>query len=693
MPIPFQLTLELAEVVKPLVKGLAAVVSLAYAESAKRAGSDIITERKLEALLGFHRIDPIVATHFQQAVVRSEQTLLSQCLEMALESGSGPTVQAALKEPTMFSMIVQLSALAFAHEHDSFAGAIVLAAERILAHADKPMENAPHYGSLIGTIKACQQQTAGFQWSPIYESIERRIKAALKNEVREPLFRASDLLERSLPFLVLQSLLMWLQSLQTLPDHRLLHIRTRTGISTAVVWCYYVLGLTVSVRIGDMNVVFGKGAATVIIVGSATLIDTSASLLDASCQDEPLFTLGQLPEDPTITPEIRAKAYGYGMKVLRQLFSADEKDYLTCALYIIHRACLSLDETKSRSRAVHLPHVRRHLLFAGIFLFGLARVDIKFIKATRLDSESYGGEPEILHQKPWHGLMAVLISLARVPSLKDCIRMPLSIEVFLRQHAPQDLDWSFEKLLNEAMNIETHNFDKPRPPSTYLLRNSAAYSLLARLLVGRTYSEDYISSSCLISAWGWSVMFDSVDATDPSDVCTETIRILYGVPSRRGVRQSRVVNGPAVLWQGPPGQYRRYLRKDPDVSLFPCNLQVEYGPFFVGHGGRDSIAATRTFLIRPPSPEDDEGKLQLGIREMHTICTRFLPLAPCSCPSTGLSFATISGICTLTVMADPSTGRPVRFVWEPWSVEGSDNNCWGAEAVVARGYRKPEQVV
>ena len=693
MPIPFQLTLELSNIVKPLVQGLAAVGSLAYAERAKRAGSDILTETKLEALLGFHRIDPIIATHFRQAVIKSDQTLLSQCLEMALESGSGPTVQAALREPTMFSMIVQLSALAFAHEHDSLAGALVIAAERILTHADKSMENAPHYGSLIGTIKACQQQTAGFYWSSIYESVERRIKVGLKNEVREPLFKDPDLLERSLPFPVLQFLLMWLRSVQNLPDHRLLHIRTRTGISTAVVWCHHVLGLTVSVRIGDTNVVFGKVAATVIIVGSATPADSSASLLDASSPDEPLFTLGRLPEDPTITPEIRANAYGYGMEVLRQLFSADEDDYINCALYIVHRACLSLDKTKSRSRAIHLPHVRRYLRFAGAFLFGLGQLDRNLIMATNLDSESYGGEPRILHQKPWHGLMAVLISFARVPSLLDCTRMPLSIEVFLRQHAAETLDWSFERLLNEGVNIETYEFDKSRSPSAYLLRNSAAYSLLARLLVGRTYSEDYISSSCLISAWGWSVMFDSVDATDPSDVCTETIRVLYGVPSRHGVRQSRIVNGPAVLWQGPPEQHRRYLRKAPDGSLFPSNSQVEYGPFFVGHGGRDSIAATRTFLIRPLSPEDDEGKLQLGIREMHTICTRFLQLPPCSCLGTTLSFARISGTCTLELMAEQNTGRPVRFVWEPWSLEVSDNNDWDAEGVLARGYREPEKAM
>ena len=659
MPVTFQLSLELASIVKPLVQGLAAVGSLSYAERTKKAGSDIITERKLEAFLGYHRIDPIIDFHFRQAVTKSDQTLLSQCLEMALESGSGPTVQAALREPTMFSMIIQLSAISFAHEHDSFAGAIVDAAERILKHAGEPVENAPHYGSLIGTIKACQQQTAGFQWSSMYESIERRLRAALPREVlpreaREPVFKASGLLERSLPFPVLQSLLMWLRSVKNLPDHRLLHIRTKNGVSTTVVWCHHLLGLTVSVRIGDVNVMFGKGAATVIIVGSATVVDTSVSLLDASCQDEPLFTLGQLPEDPTIYPEIRANAFGYGMEVLRQLFPANEEDYFICAHYIIHRTCLYLDETNSPSRAMHLPHIRRHLLYAGAFLFGLAQIDTQFIKVTWLDSESYGDEPEILHDTLWHGLMAVLISFARVPSLKSCARMPLSIEDFVNQHS----QWIPGSLFDQGVKLNTFDPDKPEPPSAYILDNSTAYSLLTRLLVGRTYSADYIFSSCLISAWGWSVMLDVVDAADPNAVCIETIRIIYGVHSRRGVRQSRIVNGPAVLWQGLREPCRRYFRRNPCVSLFPYNSQVGYGPLFVGHGGRDSIAATRTFLVQPSLQKDDEGKLQLGIQEIHAICRRFF---------------------TITTLFMPQHGPELRsYIWHMYTHSSGRPNYWSS---------------
>ena len=51
MPIQFQLSLELASIVQPIIQGLSAVGSLALAGRVHRAGSDIITERKLEVLL------------------------------------------------------------------------------------------------------------------------------------------------------------------------------------------------------------------------------------------------------------------------------------------------------------------------------------------------------------------------------------------------------------------------------------------------------------------------------------------------------------------------------------------------------------------------------------------------------------------------------------------------------------------
>ena len=288
MPIQFQLGLELASIVKPIVQGLLGVGSLTLADRVRRAGSDIMTERKLECLFGRHRIDTVVDFHFRQAVQKSDQKLLSQCLEMALESGSGPSVQEALKNPASFSTIVQLSALAFAHNHDAFANAIMTAAEKNYQIAGVPVENAPDYGLLVLTIKAWQQQTAAFHWSFVYEDIEQKILSAVRSAGEASHFKATDLLERSLPFPVLQSFLMWLTTLQSLPEHRLLHVRCSSGISTAVIWCHYILGLNVLVRVEGVNIEFGNGAANIIIVSVSSLLDARVSLLDASCPDDPL---------------------------------------------------------------------------------------------------------------------------------------------------------------------------------------------------------------------------------------------------------------------------------------------------------------------------------------------------------------------------------------------------------------------
>ena len=121
MPIPaqFQLGLELTNIVNPLSQVVSSLSSLALVDAIKKAGSDAITELKLASLIGRHRIDKIMKFHFRKMVAKADQTVISKYIDIILESGAGPTVQEALKNPALFSMVVQLSALAFAHEDES----------------------------------------------------------------------------------------------------------------------------------------------------------------------------------------------------------------------------------------------------------------------------------------------------------------------------------------------------------------------------------------------------------------------------------------------------------------------------------------------------------------------------------------------------------------------------------------------
>ena len=632
---------------------------------------------------GRHRIDPVVDFHFRKAVQKSDQELLSHCLEIVLESGSGPSVQEALKNPAAFSTIVQLSALAFSHNHDALADAIATAAENIFQAAGVPIENAPDYGSLVLTIMAWQQQTAAFHWSFVYEDIERKILTAVRSAGEQSNFKAMDILERSLPFPVLQSFFMWLKMLQSLPEHRLLHVRCNSGISTAVVWCHYILGLNVLVRVEGVNIEFGDGAATVVIVSVSSPLDARVSLLDAFYPDEPLYTLSSNTEDIIISSDIRADAYGFGKRVLQLLLPDDELGQETSAHWIIRQGCTLL-EGDPMAYAIYLPYLRKGILTAGAFLFAINQDDTELIRSyERADIVPYNTLPS-LREKSCDALVALLISFARIPSLESCARMPLSIDVFLR-------------LQEENMGLLTSREGNPtnREPSMYVRDNIASYRLLSMLLLGRSYTKDYIWPSCLVSSRGWCVILDAVDAKDPDHVLTETVRVLFGVPSRRGVTKRRILNGPTVTWANMSGIENRQLAQSPHlVTLFPGELQVADGRLLVGHQGQASISAIQTFMIQHPSPDHPGGRLQLGLQEMHELCTRFHRLPPCQCTEVPLNLTSIAGKSTNISLPkskhEPST--VLSFLWErkwPENASLADSNT---DAVVARANNPLERL-
>jgi hypothetical protein len=100
-------------------------------------------------------------------------------------------------------------------------------------------------------------------------------------------------------------------SIQDLPEHRNLHLRTNRGLNTIVVWCHYVLGIGVSVEIGGgLTVVFG-GDNPRIFVEDCGVYSASATVLDALEEHEPLFQLSQAEEEPVLEGQDRAFARGF----------------------------------------------------------------------------------------------------------------------------------------------------------------------------------------------------------------------------------------------------------------------------------------------------------------------------------------------------------------------------------------------
>jgi len=180
--------LDLGNIIAPLMKTALRLLNSETAEAneaIRRSGSDELTELKLAALLGRLRIDDIVKTNFRAIVASSNHSVISRFMQdLVLESGAGPTIQQALSSsnPALLSMAIQISFLAFGHGHQSLAEAITQAIEEALVLSDSPVHRGLDYVSVLGVITVCQQQTAKFGWSYVYESVEAKILQSMNEE-------------------------------------------------------------------------------------------------------------------------------------------------------------------------------------------------------------------------------------------------------------------------------------------------------------------------------------------------------------------------------------------------------------------------------------------------------------------------------------------------------------------------------
>lgn len=231
----FQFGFELTNILNPVTQAVSTITSIAIVDAVRKAGSDVLTEVKLASFLGRNRIDSILEAHFRQAVAKSERNVISRYLEIVLESGAGPTVQIALKNTALFSMIVQMSLLCSVHEHQPLANAILEAIERIVRDFKGNPKAIPDYPSLLGTMRVIQRETAAFQWSGLFESVERLIQERLSkaDSYPKPLAKRRkqnktsslnldrpSIRDRGLSFPILQSFFIALESLQHFFEER-----------------------------------------------------------------------------------------------------------------------------------------------------------------------------------------------------------------------------------------------------------------------------------------------------------------------------------------------------------------------------------------------------------------------------------------------------------------------------------------
>jgi len=548
----FQLGLELTNVLNPSTSAISGFGSLALIKAVKSGGSDALTELELASFLGRNRIDPSMELGFRHVVGTSAQTILSRYLDIVIDSGAGPTVQNALQNPELLSMVIQLSLLCFVHEIDTLALAIVDAIERKFKELRADLGKIPHYPSLCGTLRVCKQDTSSFQWHQFYIAVEKRIESNLaddrsrkrrrRNARSQENFRFVSLkrpsiANRILPFPVLQILLLCLHSLQHFPDERILNIECTSGISTAIVWCYYVLGLNVRLLLRGHEINFGEPPANIIIRESISK-ESCASLLHPNSQHEPLFSLASGEGDPMAGPELRRKARGFGLEIIKQL-GVDRKRLKSYCRWVMHRS-LDLSQMHVEMNGQDLPrksdseHQRcsakwlsaesygfteERIIRAGTFLFDLEPIEEKSVQ-----EDDVCLNPPFKHLLDLWILVVLLLSLARVQAedLDHCSDLPLSTQV--QQQLKND---------DPSVQLLAHgNFEM------FAFGLIESFDILSRFLQGPLFSGGMNERTVLVSACGWSLYFNSINDVDPAEVFVSTLRIVRGLPSRDGLRKT-----------------------------------------------------------------------------------------------------------------------------------------------------------
>ena len=164
-----------------------------------------------------------------------------------------------------------------------------------------------------------------------------------------------------------------------------------------------------------------------------------------------------------------------------------------------------------------------------------------------------------------------------------------------------------------------------------------SFEILAHYLLGQRYSDSFIKRALLVSDCGWSIFFDAIGATDPSDVSICNLRMLAGVPSvedasKNRVVKDRVLDGPTELsfsYSDSTILKAGWLSDTSSVNFFPGVSTAKRGNSLIGFRDNDAFLATQSFSWNFKGTEPKTHIL--GFREMLELCKDFTWLSPCAC--------------------------------------------------------------
>jgi len=211
-----------------------------------------------------------------------------------------------------------------------------------------------------------------------------------------------------------------------------------------------------------------------------------------------------------------------------------------------------------------------------------------------------------------NSLIAILTTFARIDErdLQKCATMPLTLL---------------------ACSVLGHHSDKSSRANSSLTTGKpigllTAFEVLSNLLIGQLFRTEYVKPAVLVSAWGWSIFFNSLDALDPEDVATSSMRVVCGVPARRGLRRSRVIDGPTDTEIS-----ETKILTSPRVGICPGIGAAIRGTTLV-EVHADAFQVTQIFSwVSCKSFVKAEKNFKTGLRKMQEICLPLDKLSPCQC--------------------------------------------------------------
>jgi hypothetical protein len=236
---------------------------------------------------------------------------------------------------------------------------------------------------------------------------------------------------RGLPYVILKSLLIHLISIQGFPEHRLLHLSTERGISTIVIWCYYILGFSVKVTCRKVDILFGEEPYH-ICVEECDSSRASATLLER-VDGEPLFTFSTTESDPVIPGEYRLEAKGFAKKAMAltgmSSEEAEECAHWLAAGFLEHFGTECKQSVSGELELTTMEtHIGGNIITSTLFLFDMAELDPNKIQ-NWLRSE-YGKWKQVFDHINWRSYAVLIYIFARVSDQQRCGEVPLSLAAF-----------------------------------------------------------------------------------------------------------------------------------------------------------------------------------------------------------------------------------------------------------------------